>query len=136
MYSCFQGLNPRTLIGMVKGSLRSGGIPVPQVDAAPVKEERNGRYILKSRLTARLGLTEYNHSAPLDESEYNPKKVKLLLSQHIGKAAEPTVKMGDTVKVGDLIAATDENALGVAIHSSINGLVTDVTDKYIVITAN
>ena len=44
--------------------------------------------------------------------------------------------MGDTVKVGDLIAAADENALGVSIHSSINGLVTDVTDKYIVITAN
>ena len=136
MYSCFQGLNPRTLIGMVKGSLRKGGIPVPEVKEAPVKEERGGRYILKSRLTARLGLTEYNHSAPLDEKEYNPKKVKLLLSQHIGKPAEAVVKMGDTVKVGDLLAAADENALGVAIHSSINGMVTEVTDKYIVVSAN
>ena len=136
MYSCFQGLNPRTLIGIVKGSLRKGGIPVPEAPEAPVKEERNGRYILKSRLTARLGLTEYNHSAPLDESEYNPKRVKLLLSQHIGKAAEPTVKVGDTVKAGDLIAAADENALGVNIHSSINGIITEVTDKFVVVTAN
>ena len=136
MYSCFQGLNPRTLIGVMKGSLKKGGIPVPEVSEAPVKEERNGRYILKSRLTARLGLTEYNHSALLDESEYNPKKVKLLLSQHIGKPAEAVVKMGDTVKVGDVIATADENALGVNIHSSINGTVTDVTDKYIVIKAN
>ncbi len=136
MYSCFQGLNPRTLIGIVKGSLRKGGIPVPEAPEVPVKEERGGRYILKSRLTARLGLTEYNHSAPLDESEYKPKKVKLLLSQHIGKPAEAVVKIGDTVKVGDLIAAADENALGVSIHSSINGLVTDVTDKYVVITSN
>ena len=136
MYSCFQGLNPRTLIGIVKGSLRKGGIPVPEAPEAPVKEERNGRYILKSRLTARLGLAEYNHSAPLDESEYNPKRVKLLLSQHIGKAAEPTVKVGDTVKAGDLIAAADENALGVNIHSSINGIITEVTDKFVVVTAN
>ena len=136
MYSCFQGLNPRTLIGIVKGSLRKGGIPVPESPEAPVKEERNGRYILKSRLTARLGLTEYNHSAPLDESEYNPKRVKLLLSQHIGKAAEPIVKVGDTVKAGDLIAAADENVLGVNIHSSINVIITEVTDKFVVVTAN
>lgn len=136
MYSCFQGLNPRTLIGVVKGSLRKGGIPLPEVKEAPVKEERQGRYILKSRLTARLGLTEYNHSAPLDETEYKPKSVKILLSQHIGKPAEAVVKPGDTVKVGDMIASTDENALGVAIHSSINGIVTEVNDKYIVVGAN
>ena len=43
MYSCFQGLNPRTLMGMVKGSLRKGGIPVPEAPEVPVKEERNGR---------------------------------------------------------------------------------------------
>lgn len=135
MYSCFQELNPRTLIGIVKGSLRKGGISLPEVTEAPVKEERNGRYILKSRLTARLGLSEYNRSAPLDETEYKPKSVKILLSQHIGKPAEAVVKMGDTVKAGDMIAAADENALGVAIHSSINGMVTEVTDKYIVVAA-
>ena len=135
MYSCFQELNPRTLIGIVKGSLRKGGISLPEVIEAPVKEERNGRYILKSRLTARLGLSEYNRSAPLDETEYKPKSVKILHSQHIGKPAEAVVKMGDTVKAGDMIAAADENALGVAIHSSINGMVTEVTDKYIVVAA-
>lgn len=135
MYSCFQELNPRTLIGIVKGSLRKGGIPIPEVTEAPVKKERNGRYILKSRLTAKLGLSEYNRSAPLDETEYKPKSVKILLSQHIGKPAKAIVKMGDTVKVGDTIATADENALGVAIHSSINGMVTEVTDKYIVVAA-
>ena len=67
-----------------------------------------GRYILKSRLTARLGLTEYNHSAPLDESEYKAKKVKLLLSQHIGKPAEAVVKAGDTVKPDDNIEVRGE----------------------------
>ncbi|MBR7132132.1 MAG: SLBB domain-containing protein [Clostridia bacterium] len=136
MYSCFQNLSPRTLIGIVKGELRKGGIPVPEVEAAPVKEERSGRYILKSRLTARLGLTKYNHPALLDEAEYKPKTVKLLLSQHIGAPAVPTVKKGDSVKVGDMIAAPKEGALSVAIHSSINGVVREVTEKYIIIAAS
>lgn len=135
MYSCFQGLNPRTLMGAFKGALRKGGIPVPAVDAAPVKEERGGRYILKSRLTARLGLTEYNHAAPLDETEYQPKSVKLLLSQHIGKPAEAICKMGDTVTAGQTVAVASEDALGVDIHTPIGGLVTEVTDQYIVIAA-
>ncbi len=135
MYSCFQGLNPRTLMGVFKGSLRKGGIPVPAVSAAPVKEERNGRYILKSRLTARLGLTEYNHAAPLDEASYQPKSVKLLLSQHIGKPAEAICAMGDTVNAGDTVATVSDDALGADIHTPINGLVTEVTDRYIVIAA-
>lgn len=135
MYSCFQGLNPRTLMGIFKGQLKKGGIPTPVVDLPPVKEEREGRYILKSRLTARLGLTEYNHAAPLDETEYKPKKVKLMLSQHIGKPAEAVVKMGDEVKLGQTVATVSDDALGVDIHASVGGLVTEVTDRYIVIAA-
>ncbi len=135
MYSCFQGLNPRTLIGEVKGSLRKGGISVPEITETAVKSERQGRYILKSRLTARLGLTKYNHSAPLVDAQYKPKNVKLKLSQHIGAPAVPTVKMGDTVKKGDVIALGDENALSVSIHASIDGLVTEINENYIAIAA-
>ncbi len=135
MYSCFQGLSPRSLITSVKGELRKGGIPVPEVKMDDVKPERSGRYILKSRLTARLGLTKYNFPALLDEKKYNPKSVKLLLSQHIGAPAVATVSVGDIVKEGDLIAAPKEGALSVAIHSSINGTVEKVTDKYIIIEA-
>lgn len=135
MYSCFQDLSPRSLIGMMKGELRKGGIPVPEVNAAPVKEERSGRYILKSRLTARLGLTKYNHPALLEENSYQPGKVTLKLSQHIGAPSVPSVKKGDKVKVGDVVALPPEGALGVALHASIDGTVKEVTDKYIVISS-
>ena len=135
MYSCFQGLSPRTLIGNLKGGLRKGGIAVPEVQAEPVKEERSGRYILKSRLTARLGLTKYNYPAPLDEREYKPKSVKLLLSQHIGAPSVPAVKSGDRVEKGSAVGTAPEGALGVAIHTPISGVVTEVTDKYITIAA-
>ena len=135
MYSCFQGLSPRTLIGIVKGELRKGGIPLPEVKEAPVKEERQGRYILKSRLTARLGLTKYNFPALLSDKEYKPKTVKLLLSQHIGAPATASCKVGDTVKVGDVVATATDGALSVAINASIDGKVKEVNSKYVVIAA-
>lgn len=135
MFSCFQGLSPRTLIGNVKGQLRKGGIPLPEVTAGAVSKEREGRYVLKSRLTARLGLTEYNKDAPLNEQEYQPKTVKLLLSQHIGAPAAAVVHGGDRVTAGQAVAVADAEKLGVNIHTPIDGVVTDVTDRYVMITA-
>lgn len=135
MYSCFQGLNPRSLMGKVKGALKSSGVTVPPAIADDINSARQGRYILKSRLTARLGLTDYNHPAPLDGTEYSPKKVKLLLGQHIGKPATAVVNKGDAVTKGDVIALGDKDALSVNIHASISGTVTDVNDKFIIIAA-
>lgn len=135
MYSCFQNLSPRTLIASVKSGLRKGGIAVPDVKGAPVKEERKGRYILKSRLTARLGLTKYNFPALLDEKEYAPKSVKLMLNQHIGAPATANVKGGDKVQKGMCIADAPKDGLGVAIHTPISGVVTEVTDKFVTIAA-
>lgn len=135
MYSCFQGLSPRTLMGIVKGNLRKGGISVPEVKAAPVKEERSGRYILKSRLTARLGLTKYNLPALLSEEEYRPKSVRLMLSQHIGAPAAAVVKKGDKVTAGSMVAAPKEGALGVAIHTPIDGIVLESDEKQVVVAA-
>ena len=69
LYSCFQGLSPRTLMAEYKAGLRANGIKPPQVEAAPVGEEREYRKVPMERLMARLDLTKYNKEAPLDESE-------------------------------------------------------------------
>ena len=45
------------------------------------------------------------------------------------------IKKGDTVSVGDTVAAAPDGALGVAIHTSISGVVKEVTDKYIIVSA-
>ena len=44
---------------------------------------------------SRLDLTKYNKEAPLDESEVAVKKVRILLSQHIGAPASAVVKAGE-----------------------------------------
>ncbi len=132
MYSCFQGLSPRTLMAEYKAGLRSHGLKPPMVTPKPVGEEREYRKVPMERLMARLDLTKYNKEAPLDESAVPVQKVKIMLSQHIGAPASPVVKQGDTVAAGQMIAEP-AGGLSVGIHASINGVVKEVSDKYVII---
>lgn len=136
LYSCFQDLSPRTLISAYKSGLRAKGVPIPKdSEFKAVAKDREFRTVPKSRLTARLGLAKYNFPAPLVETEIPAKKVKILLSQHIGAPAQALVKPKDKVKKGQLIASVADDKLGVSIHSSITGTVVEVNEKYIVIKA-
>lgn len=135
MYSCNQGLSPRSLIAQYKAGLRANGVKPPKAKAAPVKRQRELRRVPISRLRARLGLDKYNVKAPLDESYIIVDQVKIKLSQHIGAPAVPVVKIGDAVKEGQKIAQAAENALSLPVHASIDGVVTDITDRDITIRA-
>ena len=132
LYSCFQGLSPRTLMAEYKAGLRANGLKPPQVTAAPVGPEREYRKVPMERLMARLDLTKYNKEAPLDESVVPVPRVKILLGQHIGAPASPIVKQGDTVTKGQMIAEPAKG-LSVGIHASIDGTVVEVSDKYVII---
>ena len=104
MYSCMQGLSPRTLMAEYKAGLRANGLRPPKVEAKPVGPEREYRKVPMERLMARLDLTKYNKEAPLDESVVPVSKVKIMLSQHIGAPAAAIVKQGDKVTKGQMIA--------------------------------
>lgn len=132
MYSCFQGLSPRSLMAEYKAGLRANGIRAPKVEAKPVGPEREYRKVPMERLMARLDLTKYNREAPLDESEVAVKKVRIMLSQHIGASASAIVKAGDKVTKGQMIAEPAKG-LSVGIHASVTGTVTEVNDKYVII---
>lgn len=56
-----------------------------------------------------------------------PEKVVLPMQQHIGAPCSPTVKVGDTVKVGQVIGDTDK-FISAPIHSSVSGKVTSIAD--------
>lgn len=132
MYSCFQGLSPRTLMAEYKAGLRSHGLKPPQVVPKPVGEEREYRKVPMERLMARLDLTKYNREAPLDESAVPVRRVKIMLSQHIGAPASPIVNQGDTVTAGQMIAEPAKG-LSVGIHASIDGVIKEVSEKYVII---
>ena len=119
----------------MKNGLRAAGVKPPVVQAAPVSPAREGRKAPIERLMARIDLSKYDRPAPLEEDLKPCKEVRILLSQHIGAPAVPVVRQGDRVSAGMMIAQPG-NGLSVAIHASIDGMVTQVTDKYIRITQN
>ena len=100
MYSCFQGLSPRSLIGECKGELSKNGVAIPKSEtSSKADSKREFRRVPMNRLTARLGLTQYNVPAPLDETVIKPSKVQIKLTQHIGAPCAAVVKTGDKVPV-------------------------------------
>ena len=78
-----------------------------------------------------LGNTHIPHHKKTTES--SPVKMPILrevvlpMSQHIGAPATPIVKVGDEVKVGQLIAKP-EGYVSAAIHSPVSGKVTKIED--------
>jgi len=59
---------------------------------------------------------------------------KIMLNDHIGGSAISEVKIGDTVKKGQLIAKP--SGLGSNVHASFQGVITEITDLSITIDAD
>ena len=134
MYSCFQNLKAQTLISVFKGGMRKGGVAMPQVEMGPVDPIRSQKLVSHARLTARLGLTQYNKPAPLVDVEVKPKTIKIMLSQHIGAPAQAVVSRGDKLTAGQIVGAAAADKLGVNIHTPFAGVVQDVNDKFVKVT--
>ena len=140
LYSCPQGLSPRSLMAQYKAGLRKAGVRVPENRIpASVQETREYRKVPEARLAARLGLGAYEAPAPLkaysgEETAERVEQVTLPLSQHIGAPAVPVVKVGDHVEKRQMIAAAAEG-LSVPIHASVTGRVIRVTQREISLTA-
>lgn len=134
MFSCPQGLSPRSMMAEYKAALRKAGVKPPAVEAKPVHPSREYRKVPEERLLARLGLGKYDTPAILDANVRNAQEVKIKLSQHIGAPATVVVKSGDSVCCGDVIGKAADG-LSVNIHASINGVVKEASNEYVLIRA-
>lgn len=133
MYSCPQGLAPRSLMEEYKNGLKKAGVRPPEINnEVGVKPFREYRKVPKERLEARLGLAAYDKEAPIDPREYTAGQVKILLGQHIGVPTIPCVKKGDKVTTMQMIGKPAKG-LSVGVHASIDGLISEITDSYIMI---
>ena len=74
-------------------------------------------------------LEEYKHSTENQAIERLalPAKVYLALSQHLGKACAPLVKVGDSVMLGQEIASVEANVFS-PVHASVSGTVASIQD--------
>lgn len=131
MYSCPEGLFPREACIKAKGDLRAAGIKFVQQTPPEVHPMMEGRRVSTLALRKRLGVLAYDTETEYRELPEQPRKVRILFSQHIGKPAMPVVSVGTPVTVGQVVASVPEDQLGVNIHASINGVVSAVTDTYL-----
>ncbi len=129
-YACPQGLSPKSIIQEFKAGLRTAGVNAGKPDPAPVNPDREYKKVPVHRLASKLALTKYDVPAPFEDDVKKAGRVKILLSQHIGAPAQAVVKKGDKVSAGQMIASPAEG-LSVGIHASINGEVSEISDRYI-----
>ncbi len=82
---------------------------------------------LASTFRGGIHIPEYKITAPLEtEILPAPETVYIPLSQHIGVPCTAVVKPGDSVFKGQVIGVV-ENALGCPVHSSVSGIVKQIT---------
>ncbi len=139
LIACPEQLDPKNICVDAKALLREqkiGRTPEELEELfLPPHPARKGREIPIQTLYTRLGLTPYDRKADFVRSNFRPNSVAIPLAAHIGVPARPTVRAGDTVQRGDVIATVDENQLGCPVHASIDGRVSSVDGKYIRISA-
>jgi Na+-translocating ferredoxin:NAD+ oxidoreductase RnfC subunit len=127
LYACPENLDPKNVCVAAKPVARELKL-VWRGDPAAVRPHplNRERRTPMRRLMAKLGLNEFDNVGPLVERSFHPCRVVLPLKQHAGAPAIPSVKPGDRVRVGDLLAAPAPGELGARIHASITGIVREV----------
>lgn len=132
LFACPMGISPKSTNTYLKGVFREKGVryegskEIPEAD--PMRESRK---IPINRLIARLNLTKYYNNKIADLERVTTDKVKIFLSQHIGKPALPIVKIGEDVSEGQRIAEVGREEFGANVHASINGMVSKIENTYI-----
>ena len=129
--ACSQGISPKAVINNYKSVLAKNGMRFFSTKSREVTEEREYRKIPSDRWTSALGVTYFDKLPEYIGEFSDVERVAVPLTKHIGAPSVPTVRDGDVVKRGDLIAASADG-LSVPQHASIDGRVTVESRKIII----
>ena len=123
--ACSQGISPKAVITNYKALLAENKMRyIGKSDPIP-EREREYRMLPSERWQNALGVRRFDKTPKYLGQIDGFSSAEIFLKSNIGVAAEPSVSVGDTVTIGDLIAAP-QNALSLAQHASIDGRVTSV----------
>lgn len=133
MFSCPMMLSPRKVNGYMKVQLRNRNITVDR-NLNPVSHPGfEHKKIPTDKLIARLNLSQYANKYATKCIEINPKLVSISLKQHIGAPAIPNKKPGDKILKSEIIGKAQEGALSTNIHASIDGIIKEVNNNFVII---
>jgi Na+-translocating ferredoxin:NAD+ oxidoreductase RnfC subunit len=125
LISCPENLDPKNVCVFDKQLVREAGLKW-KGKPRQVHPLMNGRRAPVAALIRKLGLSRFRNVGPLIQEVPHVKRVVLPLKQHSGASSLPTVRVGQRVREGDLIADIPDNAIGARIHASITGVVTEL----------
>ena len=130
MMACPEDLDPKNVCTHNKRRLASEGKKW-KAESHPYRAELHldSRRVPIGRLILKLGLGSFTNEGPLVERDCRPRRVSLLLKQHVGAPAAVVVGDGARVKRGELIARPAPGALGAVIHASIAGTCRVLADR-------
>ena len=133
-YACPMGLFPRKINAMLKGELGKTGIryQVPQQEWT-ASSLREGRKAPSDKVAARVGVKKYYNYEITDIITASADRVEIPVKMHIGAPSVAIVSIGDFVRVGQVIAQPPEGALGANVHASIDGRVTAVGERIVIV---
>jgi Na+-translocating ferredoxin:NAD+ oxidoreductase RnfC subunit len=127
LIACPENLDPKNVCVFDKQLVREAGL---KWNGKP----RGAHPLMSSRRTPvaslirKLNLSRFRNVGPLIKEMPRVARVVLPLKQHIGAPSKPTVRVGERVREGDLVADIPEESLGAKIHASIDGVVTEIGD--------
>ena len=130
-YACNFGLKPSQVMQTLKSAIASKGTRARKEVFGEVDGGLENKKVPVSRLIARMGLAKYDVPAPLDDKVLATDCVRIALRMGVGAPSVPKVKVGDKVRKNQLIADIAEGKLGVKMHASISGTVTEINNDYI-----
>lgn len=141
MWACPEGLDPSQVCVTTKRDLRQHNLLLSpaqlQAKTTVVHPLRDYRKVPTKRLMQRLELLQYSHkTADFIEPKLTLTRVSIPLSQHIGAPAIAVVKVGDLVIKGQLIGSAVAESLSVAVHASMAGTITEVSNVVVIECTN
>lgn len=135
VFACPMELSPRMVNHAIKVNLLEANYH-PQLTLKKKQSRVNdliNRKIPVSRIKERLHIRKYDRMEIRTGLETTPKRVEILLKQHIGDTSIPVVREGDLVEEGSLIGEIPSGRLGARVHASISGQVTLVNNERVII---
>ena len=129
--ACSQGISPRAVIENYKQLLAQNKLRFNPYGEYSVRQEREYRMIPYKKWMSVLGVTKFDKVAEFGAELSDFARVEIPLSRHIGAPSVASVKDGDTVEKGDIIAV-EGTGLSLPQHASISGTVTLGNDKIII----
>jgi len=130
--SCPEGLYPSQACIFGKRATVKGGFEFKGDISAPVHPLIDYRRVPSRRIKERLDLLKFRDEGDLAEFTVRPRRLEILLKQHIGAPAKSLVTVGQRVQQGEKIATVGDD-LGAEIHSSLSGAVVEINEKAIII---